>query len=289
MKLIFFAAAFILLNVPVKGQLKLDETLLPEVVETEKPDSIFWIKDIQLFASENELEILNLPEDSSEGSENTDVFFLGHRNQYMAAFSYSDLFIAIRDKKQYRVWPLHIPEVSQIYTDTQITINKKNYLAVIGEYYFAKHGYNPVLNTYIDCSSSLSLIDLENNEVAFSATISQAKNMSYFWHSVWGFDDNNDLDTAAINPNLTKKQLEAIYIHDTTTGQEYFIDPRGLDTVPMYEDEGISASYLYKIKDNRIELYPAEGGGCKRSENEIKPGTLPEFYYEFIPSKNLWV
>lgn len=260
------------------------------VIYVAKPDTIFWVTDLEGFARDNELQFINEDGEDSLAITQKPFRMLANYFQYMAAFEWGNAHIAIKEKDKYRVWPFSefVPQFSSFYYDTTIMLGKRKCLVFMGNFEFLKHGYNPVMNNYSSFLSSITLLDLENNEVVFSHPISEGWSQQY----IWGIEE---YEYANKENGLSEEEYNRIYAFDTAENQRFFIQPwAGGDTLDTWEypDTSASVEYAYYITGKKIEYYKLPAESYYDSQETRLPQTTnkkPDFWYEYIEKEKKWV
>lgn len=262
------------------------------IINIATPDSIFWVDDLEKFADKNNFMFIN--DSGADFIEGEDYYFIG---QWFSGFmgggyNWSDVHIAIKDGKRYRVWylPEPIPVFTTIsYWDT--TINNHKCIVLTTQLNNIHHGYSVVM-TYGDYwAESLNIIDIENNEVLFSYKVAEENNFFYQWDLEMYDGSTGDGKT------LTEEEYDSIYSFNISQDL-YFIDTRTLDTISKldYRDTSWSLVYDYNFNDDKIEFYKLNINVEDREIQEAHSAALaerktllPDFYYQYIPENKKWV
>lgn len=258
--------AAVLFLIPLCGIAQWEDPEEQATIEVFKPDSIFYIKDINAFIDKEELEM-------GDSAENGSIYLLKRMHSLMASREALNVYIAIKEKKQYRVWDITaggFPPATSVNIVGWTKVNNRKLLEIDFSHYFMHHGYNPVMNNFISCTGSMMLVDTDKDEIVFGREYYYHASTTFLWDLV-----------------------EGAIIDSTDTGTPVFIFTESGDTVDMaaYPDESTWYRYIYQVKNNRIEFFKIDAepvGECFDEEKNSIAGQKPDFWYEYVPDKRMW-
>lgn len=238
-----------------------------------KPDSIFWVNDIQKFAEENNLDFFAVRSSGYEAG--LDYYVLGEYSRYSFAEALEYVHIAVKEKANYKVILLPntaIPHLSGTSVVRIFLFGNHKILELEGHYSTAWSMMSPVSGAFYECNKSVIYIDINSGEVLFS--------------------------------KVFKSHYEDTHIYD-----KYNIDSlnQGLYPDGVLENDTLPAkstfqwfNYYYTFNNNTIEFYKVDEdptGECNSLTTEQEKEVIakyvkdkkPNFWYEYIEKEKKWV
>lgn len=232
------------------------------IISVVKPDSIFWVDDLQQFADDRDFIFFVDDDVTHVVTDSINVYLLGSYTRLAIGFVNEVSYIAVKDGNRYRLWNFapHTIEFTEIKLTESVKINNQFLISAESYFYTSWSFFNPYAGSFNEEYKTLILFDTSQNSLVFSKT---------FAHYEERVKDDEKFEKS--------KTEEGIELDSNDYEYKWY-------------------SYLYDIKGSSIkfhstEQYPINNDIEAQNQQTFKTNInkKPAFYYQYAPKTQNWI
>jgi hypothetical protein len=233
------------------------------IISVIKPDSIFWVDDLQKFAEDSNFIFFVDDDVTHVVTDSINIYLLGSYTRLAIGFVNEVSYIAVKDGNRYRLWSFapHTIEFTKIKLTGSVKINNQFLISAESYFYTSWSLFNPYAGSFNEEYKTLILFDTTQNSLVFSKT---------FAHYEERVKDDEKFEKS--------KTEEGIELDSNDYEYKWY-------------------SYLYDVKGSSIKFYPTElypiNNAIEEQNRQAFKANInskkPAFYYQYEPENKKWV